>query len=315
MTIRIPDIVPDPAPDPENERQREAETIVARTAVATLLSEGSLYSPITVTVRPDERGNLLPSLDLVPSRITRACGLCDGQRTQWERVGDVLSSKTPATPLMLEYRCRNCGRATYMVMLTIRESSAPSRRLRGIPLPTGAVEFVKVGQYPAPEIRIPKPLEKALGPHGFFYRRALTSRHQGYGIGAVAYLRRIVEDTIDTLLGLLRDVLTLEAGNEERVRRLDEAREGHVFDDKVKLAKEIIPPRLYSDGMNPFGLLHDLFSEGLHRRPEEQTLVIADRAIGSLEYLFTQLVAHVDERKAYVERMKRLQGLQGETGS
>jgi hypothetical protein len=128
--------------------------------------------------------------------------------------------------------------------------------------PYGACRFeiAKVGQSPRYEVQPPKRLGQALGANAVLYRKALTARHSGYGIGAVAYLRRIVEDTTDQLLTLLRAALEFEpGGGAAAIRRLDDAKRGRTFDDKVKLAGEVLPAHLRPGGVNPFGILHDLF--------------------------------------------------------
>jgi hypothetical protein len=48
-------------------------------------------------------------------------------------------------------------------------------------------------------------LKKALGDSIGLYRKAVRSRSFGFGIGSVSYLRRIVEDKTDALMGLLKD--------------------------------------------------------------------------------------------------------------
>jgi hypothetical protein len=204
--------------------------------------------------------------------------------------------------MLLDYQCNNCETARFYVLLAIH-----SRRHLPVGPLTIAVE--KVGQWPKMEVRAPKLLEQALGTHVSVYRRALTSRHQGYGIGAVAYLRRIVEETIDTLLDLVAEVLKLESGNEGQVARLEEAKKGKVFDEKVKLAGDALPAHLRPGGINPFGTLHDLLSSGIHRLSEERALAVADAVIESLGYLFTELDVHVRARRAFVEKMKGLEKL------
>ncbi len=300
MTITLPA----PSPDPETQRQLEE----ARGQVAELITAGPLYSSLTLKARSDGQGQPLV-LELIPDGIERECEVCgsSGHRTRWDRDDIVAAFDLPGSPVMFSYRCRNCGAARLYVTLAV---SCPTRSLPGRPV---AVAIEKVGQSPRMELKAPKRLEQSLGGHAGLYRKAITCRHQGYGIGAVAYLRRIVEETTDTLLDLVRDVLASEPGREAEITRLEEAKRGKVFDEKVKAAGEALPAHLRPGGVNPFGTLHDLLSSGIHRLSEEEALMIADATIASLEYLFTQLELHVRERKTFVERMKELEKLRQRT--
>src|SRR5207244_740991 len=73
----------------------------------------------------------------------------------------------------------------------------------------GEPTAVKWGQTPALSIAIPKEAEKALGDYADLWKKGMRSRHQGYGIGALAYFRRVVEGATGKLLGLLAESMLL----------------------------------------------------------------------------------------------------------
>jgi hypothetical protein len=83
------------------------------------------------------------------------------------------------------YRCSSCGEYFRWFFILIS---------------TNSEYIMKVGQHPAWEISIDRNLEKMLGDHADYYRKGLICESQGYGIGAFAYYRRIVEQIIDQLL-------------------------------------------------------------------------------------------------------------------
>jgi hypothetical protein len=85
------------------------------------------------------------------------------------------------------YRCRNCQKTNQKYWYVWEVNS-----------------FWKVGQIPELQEWIELKLEAALGESKPLYRKALRSRSFGFGIGSVSYLRRIIEDTTDTLMDLLR---------------------------------------------------------------------------------------------------------------
>jgi len=66
---------------------------------------------------------------------------------------------------------------------------------------------MKVGQYPPWEITPDKNLTELLGEHRDYYKKGLVCESQGYGIGAYAYYRRIIEEIIDNLLNSIADLI------------------------------------------------------------------------------------------------------------
>jgi hypothetical protein len=87
------------------------------------------------------------------------------------------------------YRCRNCTNgATFAFKWTATEQGG---------------EFVKFGEMPPPDRRPPKELRANLQPDDLdFYTKALDCRHFNYGLAALGYMRRVIENRIDDILDL-----------------------------------------------------------------------------------------------------------------
>ncbi|MGD1098688.1 MAG: hypothetical protein ABSB35_42765 [Bryobacteraceae bacterium] len=91
------------------------------------------------------------------------------------------------------YVCRNCERVTYTYWLFFALKKE------------GGV-VIKVGQFPPLEREPSSVVASAMNEYDLLlYRHALTCRNSTFGIGAVAYLRRIVENRINYLLDLIAD--------------------------------------------------------------------------------------------------------------
>ncbi|QDW38054.1 hypothetical protein FFI89_013365 [Bradyrhizobium sp. KBS0727] len=99
------------------------------------------------------------------------------------------------TTVQLRYRCEHCSDFERVFVIRINE---------------GCQSIVKIGQYPAWDVKGDPGVEKLLGTHASYFKRGLICESQGYGIGAFAYYRRIVEEIIDGLLDQVSDLLSGE---------------------------------------------------------------------------------------------------------
>src|SRR5215472_13287011 len=94
----------------------------------------------------------------------------------------------------LKYKCRNCGqnRIDYWILWT-EDSNYISL-------------FEKVGQHPPPSVDPPNELAKALGKEdAALYKKALTNGAYSFGIGALSYFRRVIENKVNDLLDLIHE--------------------------------------------------------------------------------------------------------------
>jgi hypothetical protein len=168
--------------------------------------------------------------------------------------------------------------------------------------------FFKIGQFPTLEEEIPPELEKQIaGDDLEFYRRALRCRNFNFGIAALAYLRRVVENRMNDLLDLIAEAARQAGYGAEELRRLEEVKASRVFDDKVSYAALILPPSLRPGGTNPFDLLHDLASEGIHHLSDAECIDVFDRSRVVFEHAFIELKVREAKDKSFLEGLSQLQ--------
>jgi hypothetical protein len=227
----------------------------------------------------------------VPQLVDRTCDTCGPTKWSLNRYNNVVEEDHFSE---LQYQCRNCENAEFVVWMFWRRSSAT----------TIAVE--KAGQYPKLEITIPKDFGEALGDKRTPYIKGMTLRHHSYGIGALTYFRRLIEDTTDEMLDLLKESMEEINAEPGAIERLKEAKRGTRFEDKVRIAGEVIPPHLRPGGINPFGDLYELLSIGLHDLSDDECCDIVDAMDQSLKFVYTRLKTHLQEAKAYEQAAKRL---------
>lgn len=192
-----------------------------------------------------------------------------------------------------EYTCNNCGEVVrYFFYWTERK---------------GEGLFFKVGQYPAQEIDPPAGL-KLSDQDLDLYKKALTSRGFNYGIGALSYLRRVVENRMNALLDLVHQTLktaseTIPAETENEFTRV---RERGTFEAKARLAGQMLPSTLRPGGHNPFDVLADFASLGMHSKDDDECVNIFDRVRTVFEYLFINLSSTNEAAREYVKTLTDL---------
>jgi hypothetical protein len=165
--------------------------------------------------------------------------------------------------------------------------------------------IMKAGQYPPWEVEVDEPLRSALGNRAELMSKGLISESQGYGIGAFAYYRRIVEEIIDDLLS---DIGSMLSGEDAVAygKALGEAKVTKITQDKIMLVKDLLPPILRPDDMNPLSALHEALSEGLHAQSDEECLEIAGHVREILSFLVVQVANSKRSSKTFTESMRKI---------
>jgi hypothetical protein len=167
-------------------------------------------------------------------------------------------------------------------------------------------EYVmKVGQEPPWEIIMDPTLKKTLAARDHYFKKGLVCESQGYGIGAFGYYRRIVEEIIDELLEGIPDLMSGEE-RDQYLEALEKAKRTTVTQDKIDLVKDLLPPILRPDGMNPLYALHNTLSEGLHNESDERCLELAVEVRETLVFLVNQIEVTKSSSTRFTESMRRL---------
>lgn len=236
------------------------------------------------------------TLDQLPKpRLKMGCDKCHTEQT-FVMITEHWTGKSHSNfPIegvltQIEYVCANCQQFVRGFSLKYAEDRQ---------------SVMKVGQYPAWDVRGDPNVEQMLGDHKTLLRRGLICESQGYGIAAFAYYRRIVEETIDALLD---DITELLSGSEldEYQAALEETKRTRVTADKIELVKELLPAILRPDGMNPLKLLHEILSEGLHAETDEECLETAQSVRQIMVFLTGQIAASAEKKRSFSDGMKAL---------
>lgn len=194
---------------------------------------------------------------------------------------------------LLEYQCVSCKDFMQVYILSFE--------LIG----NNIVGITKVGQFPPIDIGIDLELKSKLGPYVGLYKKGRICESQGYGIGAYAYYRRIVELVIDTLLDDIPNLLSDE-GKKEYAIALVKTKSTQVAQEKIALVKDLLPPILRPNGVNPLSILHGTLSQGLHTGSDEECLDSASQIREVLVFLVHQISTVSSASKSFTESMRKL---------
>lgn len=233
--------------------------------------------------------------DIEKPAINVYCEKCNSNQTFLMINDYTRSSFSPVTPskgeiLKFDYLCASC-RTFHRVFL--------------VKVSDNLDHLIKAGQYPEIDISIDKAIEKALGENRPLFRKGLICEAQGYGIGAYAYYRRIVELMIDELINDIYELI--DASEKEEYREvLEKTKSTQHTSEKINLVKEFLPSSLRPGNRNPLGVLYGILSEGIHNKSDDECINIAKEVKFTLEYLIKQVTISKQEKKEFTESMDKL---------
>jgi hypothetical protein len=79
------------------------------------------------------------------------------------------------------------------------------------------------------------------------------------------------------------------------------------FSEKIDYAGELLPASLRPRGKsNSMGVLHELASEGLHAKTDEECVDILESCRKTFEYVFGKLRIQTEDAKRFVQEMAGL---------
>ena len=163
----------------------------------------------------------------------------------------------------------------------------------------------KIGQFPPFEIGPNKDLIRFLNEEDQEnYKKATICLSQNYGIGAFAYLRRIVENEMIRLVESLAEIDRPESKNIKLL--LDSFRENHIMTKLIDGVYEYIPNSLKDLGDNPLKILYGQLSGGIHEFSEDECSAKASEIDIILKFVIKKINEETSEVLAAKEAMKNL---------
>jgi hypothetical protein len=203
-------------------------------------------------------------LALTRPDITLFCSDRDCGRLQnFESISEWIRLGVEEQTLIIRYRCKNCERfiKTFALLLLDRDGEDG--------------HLVKLGELPDFGPPLPARLQRLVQSERDFLLKAFQSENKGFGIGAFAYYRRLVEDLKNHLIDEIVKTCRKIPKAESFISILEEARGETQFSKAIKKIGDAIPDGLRIDGHNPLTLLHQALSRDLHSASDEDCLEAA----------------------------------------
>ena len=150
--------------------------------------------------------------------------------------------------VLLRYVCRNCRQETrvFALVMTLPRDHSSSG------------EVTKVGEYPPFGPPVPSRLISLVGGDRELFLTGRRAEHQGMGIGAFAYYRRVVENQRDRIFGEIIAVAKKTNAGDDIIKGLEAAKAETQFTKSLEMVGDGFPQALLIDGHNPMRLLPSL---------------------------------------------------------
>lgn len=202
--------------------------------------------------------------------------------------------------------CQLCNKYIAHFLLQLEtDNSIPVSLLQGDKNVKPLQVVKKIGQFPPYQITPDSDLMAFLNKEDQGnYRKALICRSQDYGIGAFAYLRRIVENEI---VRIIEDLSKIDRPETEKVKQLLTAyKENHIMTNLIDGVSDYLPSSLKNLGNNPLKVLYGQLSGGIHEFTEDECSAKAEQIDTLLKFVVKKISEENSEVRAARDAMKKL---------
>ncbi len=163
----------------------------------------------------------------------------------------------------------------------------------------------KIGQFPPYEKTPPKDILNFLQPEDQeYYKKALMNISTGYGIGAFAYFRRIIQNEILRLIQKIGDIKSEHST--EIKNALQKYNTYHQMSSLIEILTTHLPASFNSAGNNPIKVLYEESSLALHELTDEDCLNKAIHIDKILRFTIKKIKEESTETVAVKEAFKSL---------
>ena len=167
--------------------------------------------------------------------------------------------------------------------------------------PQTNISIKKVGCYPQIKTNVNSQVSKYFCRESSqFYYKGIKSLNENFGVGSLAYFRRIIERE---LIKIIEDIKTLPDSESENIQKLlDEHYKNPSVSTIYDNIFNFLPNSLKILGDNPIKLLYNQTSEGLHSLSEDECLQKSQNILTLLNFVILKMY----EEKSVIKDMKTI---------
>jgi len=231
--------------------------------------------------------------DLIENGYPRISSLIMSDRNELPYSFD---TKTRKLDLIVHVQgiCQSCG-GSIDFLIKSNSDKEWDKRKEGM-----TIIIQKVGQFPAYEVGINNTLKKYLSQEDQSnYKKAMTCLSISYGIGAYAYLRRVIENEIKRII---QDIAELEFDGADSVRTAYETfKVDFQMSKLIDVMNKYMPGSLRDLGDNPVRLLYEQLSGGIHQFTDEECMEKAQH----IDILLNYVIRKINEEKYQLSGVRK----------
>ena len=191
---------------------------------------------------------------------------------------------------IIEYKalCRRCDDVTCHIWVDVNE----------------VLDIItKIGQSDISSAYKARDLNEMLGGDQRLFWKGYECEKMAFGLGAFVYYRRIIENNINKLLEMSRQLLLLR---NEDVSNINRAIKGTRMTNKIKVASEAIPGIIKMHGDNPLKIIAGALGQNIHQGSDRDCLAKAKSIRLALEYIVNNISDEIRRREEYIKSVKQI---------
>jgi hypothetical protein len=108
------------------------------------------------------------------------------------------------------------------------------------------------------------------------------------------------------LIDIVPDLAASMSLPDDEVEKIRASKNEKIYQERLKVAAQVLPASLRPGGMNPLGILHDLLSLAPHSLSEHECSGIAAEIREVFDFVFTKLRAEVQDRRLFAENIQKV---------
>lgn len=236
-----------------------------------------------VECRADKNHNIHETWNVTLDQILMHCDECNGDRNFIGKFSSYIYMRRLNTNF-ITYTCKNCNKYAkiYAVCFTLKSETE--------------CEIYKFGELPPFGSKTPSKVFSLIGEDKSLFLKGRNCENQGFGIGAFAYYRRVIENQKNRIIDEIIKVLLKTNSKKELVEIFEKSKKENQFSKSIEMVKDVLPSVLFIDNHNPLTLLHDILSKGIHNKDDEKCLELA-KSIRVLLFELSFRIVHILKEK------------------